>query len=153
MQAEHVEDVQSRDAALQQLKEDAKSVLDQRRVQSDLELLLEARLNDDDLERTKGRLKSELTERDARYMKLFADFQVQKSYLAKTMSELRKSALEKEALTKEMKQLRDHTKLLEVRSWNTGTVKQRVLSRNIGSACYFLLYTNIIIRWKYPKNM
>ena len=116
VQAEHVEDVQSRDAALQQLKEDAKSVLDQRRVQSDLELLLEARLNDDDLERTKGRLKSELTERDARYMKLFADFQVQKSYLAKTMSELRKSALEKEGLMKEMKQLRDHTKLLEVRS-------------------------------------
>ena len=61
---------------MQRLQADAGAVLEQRRVQSDLELLLEARLNEDDLEECNRRMRADAVERDERYMKLFADFQV-----------------------------------------------------------------------------
>ena len=100
---------------LQQLQTDAAAVLDQRRVQSDLELLLEARLNEDDLSRANARMREDVAERDARYLKLFADFQMQKTHLARSHGEARDAARQAEVLQRERAELQRRVRLLEAR--------------------------------------
>jgi hypothetical protein len=96
------------------LKDDAGSVLEQRRVQSDLELLLEARLNEEDLDRCNAKMRAEAADRDARYMRLFADFQMQKTHLARAMGDLRALQLRKDELEGDKGLMTSAIKLLEV---------------------------------------
>jgi hypothetical protein len=100
---------------VQKLAQDAGAVLEQQRAQSDLEMLLEARLNEDDLEKANARMCADATERDARYMKLFEDFQMQMTHLARAHGEARAERARADGLEADKAKLADAVKRLEAR--------------------------------------
>lgn len=112
---EHEATLGQREDAMWQLRDDARIVLDQRKVQTDLELLLEARLNEDGLDQATHKLTGELSEHNRQYMKLFADHHIQKTHLANSSGENRKLKLEMEHMTREKEAMSAQIKYLEVR--------------------------------------
>jgi hypothetical protein len=99
---------------VQELQKRAQDLVEQRRVQCDLELLLEAGLNEADLKRMESLARVEGCDREARYMKLFADFQTQKTHLVRALAEARDLRRELESNEAERARMAAAIKSLEV---------------------------------------
>lgn len=99
---------------MQKLQTDAGAVLEQRRAMLDLEVLLEASLNDEDIERTRKNAQAVLEERDRRFMKLFADYQLQKTHIAKAVVEAKNAERRRDDAEREMQRLSTKVGRLEV---------------------------------------
>lgn len=110
---------------MQKLQTDAGAVLEQRRAMLDLEVLLEASLNDEDIERTRKNAQAVLAERDRRFMKLFADHQLQKTHIARAIVEAKTSERRREEAERESQRLASKVDRLEVRP----LALQRVIAR------------------------
>jgi hypothetical protein len=101
---------------VQKLQTDAGAVMEQRRAMLDLELVLEASINDEDLARARADAAATLDDRDQRFMRLFQAFQLQKTHLARSLADLRAGQKEKEALEEDTRKLRKRILELEVRA-------------------------------------
>lgn len=99
---------------MQKLQTDAGAVLEQRRATLDLEVLLEASLNDEDIERTRKNAQAVLAERDRRFMKLFADYQLQKTHIARALVEAKTAERRREEAERESQRLASKVDSLEV---------------------------------------
>jgi hypothetical protein len=104
-----------RSCSVQKLQSDAGAVLEQRQAKLDLELLLEASLNDEDVVRTRKNTSMVLEERNQRFMKLFADFQLQKTHIARTVVGAKAADKRREDAERESKRLALKVDRLEVR--------------------------------------
>lgn len=98
----------------QKLQTDAGAVLEQRRAKLDLEVLLEASLNDEDIERTRKNAQAVLAERDRRFMKLFADYQLQKTHIARAIVDTKTADHRREEAEREAQRLQSKVERLEV---------------------------------------
>jgi hypothetical protein len=105
---------------MQKLQKEAQIILEQRRVRCDLELHLEASLNDEDLKRMESLARAEGIDREARYMKLFADFQTQKTHLVRALSDVRDMRKELEVNEAERARMGAANKSLEVCAATSG---------------------------------
>ena len=90
------------------------AVLEQRRAKLDLEVLLEASLNDEDIERTRKNAQAVLAERDRRFMKLFADYQLQKTHIARAIVDTKTADRRREEAEREAQRLQSKVERLEV---------------------------------------
>lgn len=89
--------------------------MEQRRAKLDLELLLEASLNAEDVERAQGDGAAAVAERDRRFMKLFADYQLQKTHLARALTDARAADRMRQDAEREAERLRGDIDRLQVR--------------------------------------
>lgn len=80
----------------------------------DLEVLLEASLNDEDIERTRKNAQAVLAERDRRFMKLFADYQLQKTHIARSIVDAKTAERRREEAEREAHRLASKVDRLEV---------------------------------------
>ena len=102
-------------ARVQKARREAEAHLEQRRVENDLELLLEANLNQEDLDRLEAAARADGEERGARYMKLFADYQAQKTHLARAVADARDARRDAERAEAARAKLEASVAALEVR--------------------------------------
>lgn len=99
---------------LQKLQSDAGAVMEQRRAQLDLELVLEASLNAEDIERAQEDSATAVAERDRRFMKLFADYQLQKTHLARALTDTRAADRMRQDAERDAERLRCEIAKLQV---------------------------------------
>lgn len=99
---------------MQKLQSDAGAVMEQRRAQLDLELVLEATLNAEDIERAEDDRAAALAERDRRFMKLFADYQLQKTHLARALTDARAADRSRQDAERDAERLRSEISKLQV---------------------------------------
>eukprot|EP00892_Ulva_mutabilis_P006187 jgi/Ulvmu1/3940/UM018_0163.1 len=113
MEAAHAASKDGMQRQMQKLQSDAGAVLEQWRARLELELLLEASLNAEDVERAQGDGEAAVAERDRRFMKLFADYQLQKTHLARALTDTRAADRMRQDAEREADRLRGHISKLE----------------------------------------
>jgi hypothetical protein len=100
---------------MQKLQTDAGAVMEQHRAMLNLEMLLEASMNDEDIERTRKNAEAVLAERESRFMKLFADYQLQKTHIARAIVDAKTADRRRDEAEREAKRLAVKVERLEVR--------------------------------------
>lgn len=128
-------------------------MLEQRRARLELELLLETSLNAEDVERAQGDGKAAVAERDRRFMKLFADYQLQKTHLARALTDSRSSDRMRQDAEREAERLRGHIGRLEVRRPPLRQLcRVRALPRVAVSAIACVLLAAGWLRWRVTER-
>lgn len=121
---------------LQKLQSDAGAVMEQRRARLDLELVLEASLNAEDIERAQEDSAATVAERDRRFMKLFADYQLQKTHLARALTDTRAADRMRQDAERDAERLRSDIAKLQVRLRSAARTLREISAGNTIAAVY-----------------